>query len=306
MNEIRQYIERMKTFLSDHSLILMEAAIVERLRRDDRVSLHPTLVNAPLIYDEAGRTTLRAIYQEYIDIALSTALPFIMCAPTWRANRARVAAAAAPSTINADAVLFIQELRGDNPSIKIGGMIGCKNDCYKPQEGLSVEEAESFHSWQIHQLAETGVDFLLAETLPSVEEAVGIAKAMSATGVPYMISFVISRDGSVLDGAPLRDAIQRVDSETNHSSLGFMVNCAYPTFLCADTQPPELFDRLVGYQANASSLDQCDLDGADQLKAESAAEWGAEMLRLNRQFGIKILGGCCGTASDHLRYLVRD
>lgn len=295
----------MKKLLSDHPLILMEAAIVERLRRAEDVSLHPTLVNAPLIYDAAGRAALRAIYQEYIDIALSAELPFLMCTPTWRANRDRVAEAAVPSTINVDATIFMKELRGDNPSIKIGGMVGCKNDCYQPEEGLSAAEAEEFHSWQISQLADAGVDFIIAETLPCVDEAVGIAKAVAATNKPAIISFVISRDGYVLDGTPLWDAIQRVDSETNQSPLGFMVNCAYPTFLCAEEQPPELFDRLIGYQANASSLDHCDLDGADQLEAESVREWGDEMRRLNRQFGIKILGGCCGTNSDHLRYLVR-
>jgi S-methylmethionine-dependent homocysteine/selenocysteine methylase len=147
---------------------------------------------------------------------------------------------------------------------------------------------------------------LLAETLPNVDEAIGIARAMAATNVPYLISFVISRDGRVLDGTPLLDAIRRVDEAVDRKPLGFMVNCAYPTFLCADQQPAELFERLIGYQANASSLDHCDLDGADELQAESVADWGAEMLRLNRQFGLKILGGCCGTNADYLRYLVND
>ncbi len=59
----------MKNLLKDHDLILMEASVVERLRRADGVELHPTLVNAPLIYDEAGRAALCAIYEEYIEIA---------------------------------------------------------------------------------------------------------------------------------------------------------------------------------------------------------------------------------------------
>ncbi|MDP8229288.1 MAG: homocysteine S-methyltransferase family protein, partial [Candidatus Electryoneaceae bacterium] len=211
-------------------------------------------------------------------------------------------------SINSDAVRFMQELRNSQGSgvgiIKIGGMIGCKNDSYKPDEGLSAIESEDFHSWQIDQLAKAGVDFLIAETLPSVEEAKGIAKAMEIMNIPYIISFVISRDGCVLDGSDLNAAIDIIDSETNQKPLGFMVNCAYPTFLCAEEQPSNLFNRLIGYQANASSLDHCHLDEADQLETENSSDWGEEMLKLNRLYGVKILGGCCGTGDEHLRYIV--
>jgi len=82
-----------------------------------------------------------------------------------------------------------------------------------------------------------------------------------------------------------------------------MVNCSYATFLCAEKQPTNLFSRLIGYQANASSLDHCDLDEATQLETENVAEWGEEMLTLHREYGMKILGGCCGTGVTHLRYL---
>jgi len=286
----------------------MEAAIVEQLRRSGSVTLHQTLQNAPLIYDEAGRRELRTIYQGYIDIALEADMPFLMCTPTWRANQAHIMESGASRTMNADAVRFMQELRhaqrSGNGMIKIGGMIGCKNDCYKPDEGLSTAESEQFHSWQIDQLARSGVDFLIAETLPNVEEARGIAKAMEKTGIPYIISFVISRDGRVLDGTGLNEAVESIDSETNQKPLGFMVNCAYPTFLCATKQPAKLFKRLIGYQANASSLDHSDLDGTARLETESVSDWGDEMVKLNRSYGVKILGGCCGTGSGHLRYLV--
>lgn len=202
----------------------------------------------------------------------------------------------------------MQELRNsqrpNNGNIKIGGMIGCKNDCYKPSESLSATESKQFHSWQIEQLVQADADFLIAETLPNIEEAKGIAKAMDVTGIPYIISFVISRVGCVLDGTDLNVAIDVIDSETTHKPLGFMVNCAYPTFLCATKQPAKLFKRLIGYQANASSMDHCDLDESEQLKTENVSDWGEEMLILNKSYGVTILGGCCGTGTEHLRYIV--
>ena len=298
----------MQQILNDHKLVLMEAAIVELLRRSGEVELHPRLVNAPLIYEATGREALRRIYQSYINIAQQAQVPFLMCTPTWRTNLARVEETKIRSSINRDAVHFLQEIRasgGNDPeNIKIGGLIGCKNDCYQPREALSAQEAEQFHAWQISQLKQGGVDFIIAETLPSVEEAIGIARAIERSGLPYFISFVISRDGHVLDGSDLSTAIKRVDASTKRQALGFMVNCAYPSFLCAASQPSAVFQRLVGYLANASSKDHCDLDGAQELLMETVSDWGDIMLDLNRNYGVKVLGGCCGTNEQHLNYVV--
>jgi len=305
-----QLVSKMKQLLENNKLILMEAAVVEQLRRSSDVQLHDALVNAVLIYDTKGQQALSKIYQDYIDIAKEADVPFLMCTPTWRANYSRVSNSKISLSVNADAALFMKDIR-NNPSntklkIKIGGMIGCKNDCYQPGEGLSSAESEEFHSWQINQLAQGGVDFLIAATLPSVEEAEGIAKAMKHTGLSYIISFVINRHGSVLDGTSLNKAARRIDSNTTRNPIGYMINCSYPTFLSAEQQPAELYTRLVGYQANASSLDHCDLEVADNLESEKISEWGEAMLALNCTFGISILGGCCGTGVEHLRYIVNN
>jgi S-methylmethionine-dependent homocysteine/selenocysteine methylase len=298
----------MNNLLKKHKLVLMEAAIVERLRRSMSVQLHPSLVHAPLIYDQESKQALQKLYVEYIDVALNANVPFLMYTPTWRTNRSRVLETGGYRSINDDAVRFMRQIRETHRPgeglIRIGGMIGCKNDCYNPSEGLSSSESEEFHTWQIDQLAQADVDYLIAATLPNIEEAIGIARAMEKTGLPYIISFVISRDGCVLDGTDLISAINRIDSSTDKKPLGFMANCSYPSFVCAARQPDSFFERFIGCQANASALDHFDLDGSDQVKAESVSAWSEEMLMLNQSYGVKILGGCCGTSAEHLRYLV--
>ncbi|MBD3868963.1 MAG: homocysteine S-methyltransferase family protein [Acidobacteria bacterium] len=296
----------MKALLDNNDLILMEAAIVEPLRRGGVVDLHPTLVNAPLVYDETGRRELRSLYGGYMAIAKQAGLPLMLCTPTWRANRERVEASGLPRSINRDTVGFLRELQGDTESVRIGGLIGCRNDGYKPEQGLTAAEAESFHGWQVGEFAAAGVDYLIAETICTVSEAQGIARAMEKTGLPYIISFVIRRDGCILDGTSLLDGILAVEKEVQERPLGFMVNCAWPGFLRAEQQPPELFHRLIGFQANGSSLDHADLDNAEDLQAEGVSKWGQAMLKLNRDHGVKILGGCCGTGAGHLEYLVAN
>ena len=210
--------------------------------------------------------------------------------------------------MNSDAVAFLKQLKNewmDQPSsLFIGGLVGCKNDCYKPREGLSTDAAEAFHLVQVHQLADAGVDFLLAATLPVVDEACGIARAMQTTGLPYIISFVINRRGRILDGQSLEQAFQKIDAVCNRPPLGYMINCAYPSFLRAHEQPRKVLARLIGFQANASSCDHAKLDGSELLQADALDDWGDRMILLNRRHGIKILGGCCGTGPAHLKYLI--
>jgi S-methylmethionine-dependent homocysteine/selenocysteine methylase len=310
---MRQSLARvttMKNLIEQNNLILIEAAIVERLRRSGQVELHPSLVHGVFIYSDVGKAELENLYRGYISIALMAKVPIFIITPTWRTNYERVKNTEVNSSVNSDAVLFMLELResygSDASMIKIGGLIGCKNDCYIPEQGLSKSESETFHSWQINDLAKAGVDFLMASTLPNVNEAIGIAKAMGETSVPYILSFVINRKGLVLDGTSLWDATRQIDSETNPQPLCYMVNCSYPTFLRAEEQPKELFSRLLGFQANSSSLSHSELEGSFQLQTEDISEWANEMLNLNAEYGVKILGGCCGTDDTYLRSLIKS
>ncbi len=72
--------------------------------------------------------------------------------------------------------------------------------------------------------------------------------------------------------------------------MRYMVTCSYPTFLCAEKQPAKLFTRLIGYEANSSDLGHRKSDSSRQLRAENVAEWGKEIFKLNRKYGVKILG----------------
>ncbi|MGR3317202.1 MAG: homocysteine S-methyltransferase family protein [Candidatus Anammoxibacter sp.] len=293
-----------------NDFILMEAAVIETLRRDSRISLHPRLEHAALIYNKSDKTILSQIYCDFIDVSQESKTPICICTPTWRTNYERIKETKTVKDINRDTVYFLQSLREDIPNngsdIFIGGLIGCKNDCYKPEEALSLNEAKDFHSWQISKLADAGVDYLLAATLPCLSEAEGIALAMKTTGTPYIISFVIDSTGLILDGTNLDKAFTEIDALTNDAPpLGYMINCSYPSSLRPQNQTEYVLKRLIGFQANASSKDHSELDNNKALQINNINEWGEQMLALNKQYGIKILGGCCGTNVKHLEYIVK-
>lgn len=299
----------LQSLLADYPRILSECAVAERLRRLPGVELHPTFFNTPLIYGpESSREAMASIYREYLAVARRAGLPILLCSPTWRLDVARVSAAGAQASIVADAVRFVMELRDEAPAdqgpVTVGGLVGPRSDCYRPELAPSADEAEVYHRPQIEQLAETGIDFLLAQTLPSVAEAEGIARAMSRTGKDYLISFCTGTDGRVLDGTPLPEAMRRIDSQfAEHARpTGYFVNCTHPDFLLAAYQPGDL-DRLIGIQANGSSCDVTRLDGAGATVADAVEDWAASMLELHRKHRMPILGGCCGTSRAHLEAL---
>ena len=288
-------------------LILVEAAVNERLRRTPGLELHPRLEHSPLIYSDAGRDAMRRIYHEYLQLAGRAGLPILLQTPTWRANRDRVQDSGVPAAVNRDASRFmrgvIDTAEGGPDRCWLAGVIGCRNDCYRPDESLTAAAAERFHRWQIDRLASAGVDCLFAATLPAVEEALGIARAMQTVALPYFLSFVIGPDGRVLDGTPLDRAITLIDGRLAQPPTAYFVNCAYPAFLNAGSPPKTLFKRLLGFQGNASAMAQCELDGCQELRAERVEDWGEAMLQLHFDHGIRLLGGCCGTDARHLEYL---
>ena len=293
----------MSSLFSSYPFVLSEAAICERLRGAKSIVLHPTLFNSPLIYDEGSAKKLAGITHQYIDIAREFGVPISIAAPTWRLDAERVAAADVPATINRDAVEFIKKVKRDSgyEHVYLFGLMAPKNDCYDPSVALPAEEAERFHAAQARELGETGLDFLLAQTMPAATEAEGMARAMIATGLPVIISFCINRKGQVLDGTPLDEAIDLLDERLNGVPLGYAVNCSHPDFVQAQHMDPRALSRLIGIWANASAREHSELEQTNQTVADDIDTWTDAMVKLHKAHGVKILGGCCGTTDQHLR-----
>ncbi len=293
--------------------LLMEGAVVERIRRGWPQLLDPILMNGPLIYGGEGRSTLKAIYGEYLDIARSSGLPLLSLTPTWRTSPERLRQSKfAGMDMNGDAVRFLDEIRRDQrefaDQVYIGGLMGCRGDAYKPGEALSRREARDYHSAQAVALAAARPDYLLASTMPEVEEALGMAEAIAGTGCPYIVSFIIRPTGQVLDGTPLDVAMSRIEDEVDPRPLGYMVNCVHSSVLLRALSMPAgeralASGRLLGLQANTSARSPEELDGLEELEGEAPEAFAAGMGELRNQFGLKVLGGCCGTDGGHMAAL---
>ena len=298
----------------NEDVILTEGSVIERLhRRGPRLAEH--LLAASLVLEEEGRTILREIYRSYIDVAAETGLPIMILAPTWKAGAGPCGKAGLDmEMLNSACVGFVREIASEYPRLEdrifIGGLVGSRGDAYRPDEALPRGEARRYHAPQIEVLRDSGVDFVMASTLPSVEEASGIAMAAGDADAPLVMSYVPRSDGRVLDGTFLGEAVERIDGLGCDPPLFHMANCIHPAnfarALGRDENAPLVSSgRLIGLQANASMLDPDELDGRRELDADDPVRWAGAMAALRGEFGIKVLGGCCGTDEPYIDRLAQ-
>lgn len=312
-----------KLRFAENEYMLMEGALGTRLKAEYGLEFDEAVAMAGLVYQENAREALGRLWGEYYQVAAAAGWPFLATTPTRRANRERVRASRfSPERIIGDNVDFLKEVRlscqegpragAFAPPMYIGGLMGCRGDAYRADQALTPEEGEYFHRWQAERFAGAGMDFLYAGIMPALPEAIGMAKAMAGTGLPYLISFMVRRDGRLPDGTPVSAAVREIDRQTGSAGmpLCYMSNCVYPGILAAALAAPEnrtpwLYQRFRGIQANASALSPEELEASAGPLAAEPDEWAAEVAKLRRLMRLTIVGGCCGTNAGHLASVVR-
>lgn len=300
---------------ANSAAILMEGALGERLKREYGLLPDENVALAAHVYGETSGKALKELFNQYINISLQFNLPIMITAPTRRANKDRILRSRYDENIIMDNVTFLREIKAgfsaaDSSDIYIGGLMGCKGNAYQGTDVLTEKEAKDFHLWQASLFEKAKVDFLYAGIMPALSEAVGMAQAMESTGLPYIISFMIRKDGRLIDGTAINEAISIIDGSTGRKPLCYMTNCVHPTIVSEAlhkpiNQTPLVRERFKGIQANTSALSPEELDNSCDLKTSDAISLARDMEKLKEDFSFKIFGGCCGTDDSHMREIAK-
>ena len=304
---------KFENYIKSKDFILTEGAIVERLKKEYQVKLDSFINHAGLIYDDPN--TLSILYKQYIEIAEEYDIPIMIMTPTRRVNFETIEQSiySGRDIIN-DSCVYLKKLRNEHPTfsdkIFIGGLLGCKGDAFLSEEALGIEESYEFHKIQINQYKNAQVDFLFAGIMPNINEAIGMARAMAESEIPYIISFTIRKNGCLLDGTSIANAIRIIDSKVSPKPVGYMSNCIHPLNLKLALQNEVnsnalIVERFLGIQANASSLTPEELNNCGTLQQEDFDEMIDEMSYLSAKYNFKILGGCCGTDNVFIEKLAK-
>ncbi len=284
----------------------MEGAVGQRLKREYNLPYDDIVDLADIIYRKGGKEALSTIWKQYIDVARKYHLPFMVTTPIRRANRERVLKAGYDEAIILDNVNLLRQIRdASDVEMYIGGGMGCKGDAYKATEILQADEAVEFHSWQADMYMRAGVDFLYAVIMPALSESIGMARALERTELPYIVSFMIRKNGRLIDGTAISDAISQIDNSVNRPPICYMSNCVHPDVLYEAlsrdfNQTVFVKQRFHGIQANASALSPEELDNSEEPKCSDPIELAQSMKKLTELITLRIVGGCCGTDNTHI------
>ena len=269
----------------------------------------PAFAAYPLVATSEGRALLTEYYGYYADIARSIDAAVALEAPTWRANPDWAATlghdrAALRDFISAS-VKVVADVRAgwtqDRPFL-IGGTVGPRGDGYRVDSMMDADAAADYHSFQIGCMAADGVDVVTALTMGYAQEAVGIARAADAAGLPVVVSFTLETDGKLPSGMSLSEAIEVTDAATSGYPVHYMINCAHPAHFdhVLDGTAPWAA-RIGGLRANASQLSHAELDEMVELDEGDPEDLAARYVRLRSALpGLHVIGGCCGTDHRHV------
>jgi len=298
-----------------NELFLTDAGLETILIFHDGLEL-PHFASIGLMTREEGRDRLARYYSDYAELGRERGMGVVLDTPTWRASHDWGELLghddATLRDLNIAAVEMLQEVRDrfdGGPPIVISGCVGPKGDGYDPAHLLTADDAEAYHGPQIAAFASSRADLVSALTMTHTGEAIGVARAARAAGVPVAIYFTVETDGRLPSGEPLGEAIERVDGETGAYPVHFGINCAHPTHfettLAAAAGEPWL-ERVRAVRANASCKSHAELDEATELDDGNPAEFGAECIALRRLLPkLNVLGGCCGTDQRHIEAIAQ-
>ncbi len=253
----------------------------------------------------------------YIDIAKASGLGLVMETATWRASsdwgpKVGFGSEAELANANREAVALVARMRHANETkqtpIVVSGTIGPRGDGYDPGEVMSASEATEYHAWQATIFADTEADVISAITMTNANEAIGVASAAKANGMPAVIAFTVETDGNLPTGQTLEDAIEEVDAKTGAFPAYYMINCAHPTHFAAMLAASgDWVERLRGIRANASKCSHEELDNSEVLDEGNPAELGREIAEIRAAMPhITVVGGCCGTDHRHIGEIAKS
>ncbi|HKN22045.1 MAG TPA: bifunctional homocysteine S-methyltransferase/methylenetetrahydrofolate reductase [Terracidiphilus sp.] len=259
-------------------------------------------------YDELNLSDpnlILGVHEEYLQAGAE-----ILETNTFGANRFRLARhglAGKMAEINAagvrlarQAVERLKEKQPGNAEIAawVAGSVGPLGVRLEPLGKTGLDEARAAFAEQIGILARNGVDLLVIETMPALNEAHEALEAARAVAphLPVLVMVTVDDESECLDGASPAQAAALL-TEWGADAVG--VNCS--------TGPATVLTAVEAMRA-ATALPLAAMPNAGVPRAVDgrniylcSPEYMASFARKAVAAGVQIVGGCCGTTPNHIR-----
>ncbi|HTW50154.1 MAG TPA: homocysteine S-methyltransferase [Acidobacteriaceae bacterium] len=175
---------------------------------------------------------------------------------------------------------------------------------YHGRYSIEFDDLVAFHAERLAVLAETGADFVALETIPSLDEAYAILRALEQTpSVSAWISFTCRDAFHVAHGELLEDCAAAVASAPQVLAVG--INCTAPHHIASLIAEARCGARgqkpVIVYPNSGETWDPVTRSwrgDADTARFSALARaWFAA--------GAQAVGGCCRTGPAHIAAVAR-
>jgi len=170
---------------------------------------------------------------------------------------------------------------------------------------INFDELKESYKEQIYGLTDGGVDLLLIETCQDVLQ---IKSALLASkevldskniDIPIMVSITMETTGTMLVGSDIASALTILEP-FNIDILG--LNCA--------TGPEQMKEHIKYLSENSPFAISCIPNAGLPENIGGVAHYRLKPIELKMQlmnfiydFNVQLIGGCCGTTPEHIKYL---
>ncbi|MFI6724690.1 homocysteine S-methyltransferase [Streptomyces sp. R-74717] len=167
---------------------------------------------------------------------------------------------------------------------------------YRGRYGLSVRELERFHRPRVEALAAAGPDVLALETVPDIDEAEALLRAVEGCGLPVWLSYSVAGDRTRA-GQSLETAFALASGQDRVLAVG--VNCCDP----ADA------DRAVRVAAEVAGKPVVVYPNSGERWDAGGREWAGAptfepgRVRAWQDAGARLVGGCCRVGPETIAEL---
>ena len=255
-------------------------------------------------YDELNLSDpglIQSVHQEYLQAGAD-----ILETNTFGANRFRLGRhglAGKVAEINAAGVHLARQAcehlkQKQGGDAYVAGSVGPLGVRLEPLGKTGLEEARAAFVEQIRALSEAGVDLLIIETMPALNEAreALLAASEAAPDLPVLAMVTVDDDSNCLDGSSPEQAAALL-TEWGADAVG--VNCS--------TGPATVLTAIEAMRS-ATTLPLAAMPNAGLPRAVEgrniylcSPEYMASFARKAITAGAQIVGGCCGTTPNHIR-----
>jgi betaine-homocysteine S-methyltransferase len=220
--------------------------------------------------------------------------------------------------LNRQALALAKEVADETGTLFAGDI--CNTNVYEPNDDDSVRSVRLMFEEQVGWAAEAGADFVIAETISHVGEALLALQAIEAAGLASVVTMAVHREPITRDGWTIAEACKQLE-DAGADVVG--VNCirgpmtmlsllgpireAVSVHVAALPVPYRTHDEQPTFQALRDPGAHDIPDGRpfptalDPLACNryEIAEFGRAAFEL----GVRYLGVCCGNAPHYTRSL---